>query len=163
MLCLNQFYTYFQHKIDDGQVIFVSSLSGHRVPWNGAPHFYAATKHAVNALLEGFRQEVGWRSDKTSNFKTRAFLKTFLNLSNLTFQIRDEGPNNIRISALSPGVVETEFAEAMTGSKEKAEEFYSKIKYLAAEDLAAHVKHILELPKHVQIHDIIVRPTQQRL
>ncbi len=48
-----------QHKTDDGQVILVNSLSGHRVVWNATSHFYAASKYAVTGLLEGFRQEVG--------------------------------------------------------------------------------------------------------
>ena len=45
-----------QHKIDDGQVIFVNSMSGHRVA--GGSKFYSATKFAVTALLEGWRMEV---------------------------------------------------------------------------------------------------------
>ena len=45
-----------QHKIEDGQVIFVNSMSGHRVA--GGSKFYSATKFAVTALLEGWRMEV---------------------------------------------------------------------------------------------------------
>jgi NADP-dependent 3-hydroxy acid dehydrogenase YdfG len=43
-------------KRKSGQMIFVSSVAGHKV----GPDFavYAATKHAVRALVEGFRQEV---------------------------------------------------------------------------------------------------------
>ena len=43
-----------------GHIINISSMSGHRVP-NGASGgaFYAATKHALRALTEGLRQEVG--------------------------------------------------------------------------------------------------------
>ena len=39
-----------------GHMIFVSSVAGHKI----GPDFavYAATKHAVRALAEGFRQEV---------------------------------------------------------------------------------------------------------
>jgi NADP-dependent 3-hydroxy acid dehydrogenase YdfG len=46
------------HMIEQksGQMIFVSSVAGHKI----GPDFavYAATKHAVRALAEGFRQEV---------------------------------------------------------------------------------------------------------
>ena len=43
----------FQNKIDDGQVILVNSMSGHRLsPLGGKTRFYSATKFAVNALLE---------------------------------------------------------------------------------------------------------------
>ena len=44
----------FQNKIDDGQVILVNSMSGHRVsPLGAKARFYSATKFAVTALLEG--------------------------------------------------------------------------------------------------------------
>jgi NADP-dependent 3-hydroxy acid dehydrogenase YdfG len=33
--------------------------------------------------------------------------------------------------------------------------------HLEVSDVAAHVRHILELPRHVQVHDILVRPTRQ--
>jgi len=48
----------FQHmkQQKSGHMIFVSSVAGHKI----GPDFavYAATKHAVRALAEGFRQEV---------------------------------------------------------------------------------------------------------
>ena len=47
----------FQNKIDDGQVIFVNSMAGHRVAAMSSK-FYTATKYAVTALLEGWRMEV---------------------------------------------------------------------------------------------------------
>ena len=50
-------YDYFQHKIDDGQIVMVNSMSGHRVA-PGKLRFYSATKFAVTGLLEGWRQEV---------------------------------------------------------------------------------------------------------
>ena len=43
----------FQNKIDDGQVILVNSMSGHRVAPGPTTRFYTATKFAVTALLEG--------------------------------------------------------------------------------------------------------------
>ncbi len=47
-----------QNDIDDGQLLFINSMSGHRVVWSKTGHFYTATKFAVTGLLEGFRQEV---------------------------------------------------------------------------------------------------------
>ena len=47
----------FQHKIEDGQVIFVNSMAGHRVAAMSSK-FYTATKYAVTSLLEGWRLEV---------------------------------------------------------------------------------------------------------
>merc|ERR1712008_153919 len=47
-----------KNKIDDGQVILVNSMSGHRVAPSAKTRFYTATKFAVTALLEGWRQEM---------------------------------------------------------------------------------------------------------
>jgi len=41
---------------DDGHVIHVSSMAGHRVP--GGSGVYSATKYAVRSLTEGLRQEL---------------------------------------------------------------------------------------------------------
>ena len=114
----------------------VNSMSGHRVPnmpgGGGKTRFYSATKFAVTALLEGWRQEM-----------------------------RDLG-HNIRIGQLSPGVVETEFALAMSGDQQKADQLYSSMECLTAEDMADCLKFILSAPIRMQIHDILVRPTQQK-
>lgn len=39
-------------------MIFIFSLSGHRVVPNAAGHFYSVTKCAVSAILEGIRNEL---------------------------------------------------------------------------------------------------------
>ena len=47
-----------RHGVTDGQIVFLSSMSGHRVPASPSGRFYSATKFAVTGLLEGWRQEV---------------------------------------------------------------------------------------------------------
>ena len=74
-----------------------------------------------------------------------------------------EETRHIRVAQISPGLVETEFAFAMNkGDEGKAEDLYKSIKCLQAKDIADHVKYVLETPKHVQITDIHVRPTEQK-
>lgn len=92
---------------------------------------YSASKFAVRALTEGLRQEL--RADKSS----------------------------IRISSISPGFVETEFAEKYTGSQEQAAQVYEQFPVLQASDIAGGVAYILAQPSHVQVHDLLLRPTQQ--
>ena len=122
-----------KHDIDDGQIVFISSTAAYRVPNADAGRFYSATKFALNALLEGFRQE-----------------------------LRALANNHIRICSLAPGLVQTEFAKVTRrGDEEKANKFYSRLECLQPEDMAAHVKHILEMPKHVDINELKVRATEQ--
>ncbi|XP_035222760.1 dehydrogenase/reductase SDR family member 11-like [Stegodyphus dumicola] len=49
-----------EKEIDDGQIIHISSIGGHRLPNFplAGVHFYCGTKHMVRALTEGLRREV---------------------------------------------------------------------------------------------------------
>ena len=77
---------------------------------------YSASKFAVRALTEALRQEL------------RAI------------------NSQIRVTALSPGFVETEFAEHYAKSKERATEVYSRYKVLEARDIAKQVSFLLSTP-----------------
>ena len=74
------------------------------------------------------------------------------------------GKNHIRLAQVCPGMVETEFLVSMAaGDKEKADKMRASIsmKGLEAKDIADSVEHTLACPRHVQIHDILIRPTEQ--
>lgn len=92
---------------------------------------YSATKFAVNGLTEGLRQELR------------------------------EAKSNIRVSAISPGLVDTEFLGKYVGDPKLADEKYKQFKLLSAQDVAEAVHYVLSCPEHVQIHDVLLRPTQQ--
>ncbi len=92
---------------------------------------YSATKFAVRSLSETLRREL-----RTAR-------------------------SNIRISSVSPGIVETEFAQKYHQSAEKAQETYGQFPVLQAEDIAKAVIYALQQPEHVEVNDILVRPTQQ--
>jgi NADP-dependent 3-hydroxy acid dehydrogenase YdfG len=92
---------------------------------------YSATKFAVRSLTEGLRQEL------------RAL------------------DSAIRVTAISPGFVETEFAERYHKSEQAAVETYSRYEVLKAEDVAETVAWALAAPPHMQVHDVLMRPTDQ--
>ncbi|XP_032362503.1 dehydrogenase/reductase SDR family member 11 [Etheostoma spectabile] len=132
-ICTREAYQSMKERnVDDGHIININSMSGHRVVPSADVHFYSSTKYAVTALTEGLRQEL--REAKT----------------------------HIRATCISPGVVETEFASRLyRDNAVKAAASYSKFKPLEAIDIANSVTYVLSAPPHVQIGDIQMRPVEQ--
>jgi 17beta-estradiol 17-dehydrogenase / 3beta-hydroxysteroid 3-dehydrogenase len=94
--------------------------------------FYGATKFAVKCLTEVTRRELRARNSHT------------------------------RITAISPGFVDTEFFQVLTGDAEKAKEVLIAVdKPLSPQDIADAMLYALKAPAHVSIHDILLRPTTQ--
>ncbi len=74
----------------------------------------------------------------------------------------DLNKHNIRVSAIHPGAVETEFSEVrFKGNSEKAKNVYKGFKALQAEDIADIINFVVTRPPHVNIEDLIVYPTAQ--
>jgi NADP-dependent 3-hydroxy acid dehydrogenase YdfG len=71
--------------------------------------------------------------------------------------------DNIRITMVEPGAVETELADHITD--EEAREGMSalmEIERLQPEDIAAAVVYVVTQPERVSVNEILVRPTQQQ-
>ena len=74
----------------------------------------------------------------------------------------DLNKHNIRVSAIHPGAVETEFSEVrFKGDVNKAKNIYKGFKALQAEDIADIIYFVVTRPYHVNIEDLIVYPTAQ--
>lgn len=97
----------------------------------GGSGVYSATKFAVRALTEGLRAELRAAGSAT------------------------------RVTAISPGFVETEFAEKYHRDAAKAAETYARYPTLQPRDIADSVRYVLSVPPHVQVHDVLMRPTDQ--
>ncbi len=92
---------------------------------------YCATKHAVAAFSEGLRQE----------FSQRA---------------------NIRVTCIEPGVVATELTNTITDKAlEKYVESTKEMQALQAEDIANAILFAVESPSHMNVNEILIRPTTQ--
>lgn len=74
----------------------------------------------------------------------------------------DLAGHNIRVSAIHPGAVETEFSEVrFKGDKEKAAGVYQGFDALQAQDIAEVIDFVTSRPGHVNIEDLVVYPTAQ--
>ncbi len=68
----------------------------------------------------------------------------------------------IRVGAVNPGAVETEFSNVrFKGDDERADSVYKGFEPLVAEDIADIIHFVVTRPYHVNIADLIVMPTAQ--
>lgn len=71
-------------------------------------------------------------------------------------------PYGIKVSAIHPGAVETEFSEVrFKGDKERAKQVYQGFDPLHAADIADAVWYAVSRPAHVNINDLVIMPTAQ--
>jgi NADP-dependent 3-hydroxy acid dehydrogenase YdfG len=98
---------------------------------NAGTGVYNATKWAVGAFSEALRKEV--------------------------YQ------NNIRVTIIEPGLVATELPQHITdaAAKERTANFYGSLKNLDSEDIANAIAYAVTQPPHVNVNEILIRPTEQ--
>jgi len=117
----------------------ISQKSGHIVNISSvagrivfpAGSVYCATKFAVTAFSEGLRQELSKK-------------------------------HNIRVTIIEPGVVETELTNTITDKTLEGFVKYAKeMQSLKAEDIANAIKFAVNSPLHMNVNEILIRPTEQ--
>ncbi len=71
-------------------------------------------------------------------------------------------PHHIKVTAINPGMVETEFSIVrFDGDEERAKKVYDNMQPLKPEDIAETIYWAANRPPHVNINDIIIMPTAQ--
>jgi NADP-dependent 3-hydroxy acid dehydrogenase YdfG len=94
---------------------------------------YCATKHAITAFSEGLRKELSPKY-------------------------------NIRVTCIEPGAVSTELLESITDESMKGFiQAFKNMEILQSEDIANAILYAIETPNHVNVNEILVRPTSQEL
>jgi 3-hydroxy acid dehydrogenase/malonic semialdehyde reductase len=70
--------------------------------------------------------------------------------------------HNIKVTAIAPGMVETEFSIVrFHGNTEAAKKVYEGFDPLLAEDIADAILYVVTRPPHVCINDMLIMPTNQ--
>ena len=70
--------------------------------------------------------------------------------------------HNIKVTAINPGMVETEFSVVrFDGDNDKAKKVYEGLQPLKPEDIAETIYWVTNRPPHVNINDILIMPTVQ--
>ena len=84
-------------------------------------------------------------------------------VNSLTYGMRmDLFMHNIRVAAVHPGLVETEFSGVrFKGDQERAAKVYEGMKPLTAHDVAVTLAFMIEQPEHVNVADVLLLPTAQ--
>ncbi|KAF2884867.1 hypothetical protein ILUMI_21306, partial [Ignelater luminosus] len=104
----------------DGHIVHMNSVGGHKIINIPYLSVYPASKHAVTALTETLRQE--------------------LNSIN----------NKIKITSISPGLVQTEYRHAAGALEEHKDNLFENLPCLKAIDVAEAVMYVLSTSPHVQ-------------
>ncbi|XP_022904584.1 farnesol dehydrogenase-like [Onthophagus taurus] len=118
----------------DGIIINIGSTAGHQVDDVDAFDMYIASKHGLKALSESIR----------------------LHLLRLN--------SKIRVSSVSPGIVETDIwvSSGVFTKEEFDKNFKTTLPFLNVEDVTNAVKYILSNPPHVKVVDVIIKPIGQK-
>ena len=83
--------------------------------------------------------------------------------SELAERAADDG-NTIRVTIIAPGVVRTELPDTIIDpdARRAAEAYYRSIRDpLQSTDIAEAIVYALEAPPHVNVNEILLRPTSQ--
>ena len=99
--------------------------------------------------------------DAYANGNVYCATKSAVDMLSKTMRI-DLLEEGIKVSEVKPGLVETEFSKVrFKGNEEEATKVYQNYTPLTAEDVADLIYFIISRPKHVNIADSLILPTDQ--
>ncbi|MCC7494762.1 MAG: SDR family oxidoreductase [Fimbriimonadaceae bacterium] len=75
---------------------------------------------------------------------------------------RDVAPHGVRVALVEPGIVVTGFQAAAGYSDQLVAGFHDKFgPLLCADDVAETIQYLVGLPPHINLSDVVIRPTRQ--
>ena len=103
---------------------------------------------------------------RTANFGSAVYNLTKWGVTGFSEALRQEALNsNIRVTAIEPGFVDTELQghnehPMVVEATEKMREEIGEV--LEADDIARAILYVVSQPEHVNINEVLIRPTGQR-
>lgn len=67
----------------------------------------------------------------------------------------------VRVTNIEPGMVQTDFSLVRLGNQQKADAVYADMMPLLANDIAETILWCVERPRHVNIQELVIYPTDQ--
>lgn len=131
--CTRAAYKQLKQNDAEGYIININSILGHNIPIvNNTPafSFYPATKYAVTATTEIIRQELIFFENK-----------------------------KVRVTSISPGTVDTEIFDGLGMRQHFLGGTKTDMTKLDPDDITQAILYVLGTPAHVQIKEIIIKPT----
>ncbi|MER8509228.1 hypothetical protein NKH91_26765 [Mesorhizobium sp. M0894] len=76
---------------------------------------------------------------------------------------REVYSDKVRVTVIEPGLVRTELGDHITNPAAKTglDQRLAAMEALAAEDIAAAILYAVSQPAHVNVNEIVIRPTDQ--
>lgn len=145
----------FQANIKDWEIMIDTNIKGLFYLTHGILPFFLAKNsgHIVNmGSVAGRWVYPGGAIYCATKFAVRAFSEGLR---------QDLIGKNIRVTNIEPGMVNTEFSLVRLGSTEKADAVYSGMQPLSAEDIAETIAWVIDRPKHVNVQELVIYPTDQ--
>lgn len=115
------------------------------------------------AEKKGHIVNIGSIAGKEVYAKGNVYCSTKHAVEGITKALRlDLLPHKIKVSAICPGAVDTEFSTVrFDGDKERADSVYKGYQPLLAYDVAEAIYFVTSRPFHVNINDLLIMPTAQ--
>ena len=147
---------FFDGNVDDWEnmidtniksLLYVSKIVANEMIKNGSGHI-------IN---------IGSIAGKESYPNGNVYCSTKAAVDSLTKSMRmDLVTKGIKVSAVHPGAVETEFSVVrFKGDQERADNVYKGFEPLVANDIADVIYFMASRPAHVNVQDVLVMPTAQ--
>ncbi|MER9558267.1 SDR family NAD(P)-dependent oxidoreductase [Mesorhizobium sp. M0019] len=119
------------------------------------PHLRAAKGHIVN---------VSSIAGRVANPGASGYAATKFGVVGFSESLRREVyADKVRVTVIEPGLVRTELGDHVTNPAAKAglDQRLAAMEALTAEDIAAAILYAVGQPAHVNVNEIVIRPTDQ--